>query len=284
MGNTRIEWADMSWNPVTGCTPVSEGCRNCYAARMAKRLAGRCGYPKDDPFKVTFHPDRLGDPEKWRTPRRIFVCSMGDLFHESVQFDWIDKIFAIAALCQRHTFMLLTKRHDRMAEYYNRAGFKLIIYKHIRAANGGRVPESAKTGGVAEFEVAFPLPPKNLWLGVTAENQKTANQRIPILLSIPAAVRFVSVEPYLSQIDLTPWLNKEKLDTPFGLDWVIAGGETGPGARPMQIEWVRDLRDQCMTAGVPFFFKKWGPKADEISDCVIDGKVWSEFPDLRRRT
>ena len=231
---SQIEWTDETWNPVTGCTPVSEGCKNCYAARMAKRLAGRAGYPKDDPFRVTRHADKQDDPLHWRKPRRVFVCSMGDLFHEDVPDAFIYRVLEVILLTPRHTYQMLTKRPGRMA---------------------------AVLGG---YE-AIP----NLWLGVTAENQQTADERIPLLLQTPAAVRFVSIGPMLGPIDVSPYLGQvhaDALGLPYkgddpwhdGLDWVICGGETGPGARPMNPKWVRDVRDQCMAAGVPFFFKGWG--------------------------
>lgn len=253
---TKIEWATETWNPVTGCTKISEGCQNCYAERMSKRLAGRCGYPKDNPFQVTFHPDKLDEPLRWRKPSRIFVCSMGDLFHEDVPEAWIFDIYTTMERCSQHTFLLLTKKIDRAAR---------ILHKFT-----GRT---------------WPLP--NVWLGVTAENQARANERIPILLQIPATKRFVSVEPMLGPVDLTKLTlgpNGHGLDFclnsltgwstvyPKGtdrrkimrndeftcLDWVICGGETGPGARPMHPDWVRSLRDQCQAAGTSFFFKSWG--------------------------
>ncbi len=250
---TKIEWvknADgmqgKTWNPITGCTKISDGCKNCYAERMAKRLAGRYGYPKGEPFKVTRHDDRLGQPLKWRKPQTVFVCSMGDLFHEEVDGGILCTIFDIMIVAEKHTFLILTKRPKRMQEFMT----------------------TCIQGGVIE----------NIWLGVTAENQETANERIPILLSTPAAKRFVSVEPMLGPVDLRSihmgiggkgrfTLNAldgmeeydgEIVDTHNRLDWVICGGETGPGARPMNPDWARSLRDQCQKANVPFFFKQWG--------------------------
>lgn len=171
---TKIEWAQETWNPITGCTPVSEGCQHCYARRMATRLRGRCGYPADDPFRVTFHPDRLGQPLKWKKPRMIFVCSMGDLFHDlpPPEGSWpiVDRILRVCNDCPQHIFLLLTKRIEH-AWYY----FRSPVYN-------GNYSRSELLG-------------KNIWLGVTAENQQRADERIPILLQIPAAVRFVSVEP-----------------------------------------------------------------------------------------
>ncbi|MCK4245313.1 MAG: phage Gp37/Gp68 family protein [Candidatus Omnitrophica bacterium] len=253
MSLTKIEWCTASWSPVTGCSPVSIGCQNCYAERMARRLAGRYGYPKaPNHFNVTLHPDRMDEPLRWRKPRIVFVCSMGDLFHEEVRFEWIAYILGMPRRRPQDTFIVLTKRPVRMREIisrWNEAGWQV---------------------------------PSNLWLGVTAENQATADERIPELLPIPTAVRFVSCEPLLGPIDLRPYLKD--------LDWVIVGGETGPGWRyysedaevthfwlnefikkhgPIRVDsikeiifpelwlnWVRDLRNQCKDAKVPFFFKK----------------------------
>jgi len=265
---TRIEWAEESWNPVTGCTPISEGCTHCYAKRMARRLAGRFGYPESpNEFDVTYHRDRLDQPFHWKKPRRIFVCSMSDLSHDDVNDYFIIRAFKVMKRCPQHTFMVLTKRPGRMS-----------MWVTDRWNLGERQPT---------------LP--NVWLGVTAENQKWADLRIPELLRTPAAVRFVSIEPMLSAIDLTPWLEDAMLcgihgrvprqywttqkscglcmeersvsagmapslarDIQQGLSWCIIGGETGPGARPMHPDWARGVRDQCEAAGVPFFFKSWG--------------------------
>jgi len=259
---TRIEWAEETWNPVTGCTTLSEGCAHCYAQRMAKRLAGRNGYPADSPFQVTLHPDRLQVPMHWRKPRRVFVCSMGDLFHEDVPDRFIDEVWWIMGLASQHTFMVLTKRAQRMRNW-------------IQASSD-----------------ASPLA--NVWLGVTAENHACASKRIPELLLTPAVRRFVSCEPLLGPVDLSWWR------TSWGwqrLDWCIVGGETGPGARVMAPEWARGLRDQCQDAGISFFFKKWGDwKPDVIREAgimrrsgwqplpvrhggrLLDGREWNEIP------
>lgn len=226
MGTSKIEWTEATWNPVTGCTPISEGCEHCYAKRMATRLRGRSGYPEDEPFKVTFHPEKLWEPYHWRKPRKIFVCSMGDLFHKDIPWWDLNKIFAVVEASQWHRFMVLTKRPQRMRGYFD---YLRTIWR------------------VREW------PASNLWLGVTAENQQRADERIPVLLEIPAVRRFVSVEPMLGPVDLSQWLGRSG-----GLDWVICGGETGQGARPLHPDWVRSLRDQCQMAGTPFFFKSWG--------------------------
>jgi protein gp37 len=263
MSKTRIEWADSVWNPVTGCTPISEACENCYAKRMSKRLAGRCGYPKDEPFRVTLHPDRLGQPLHWKKPRRIFVCSMGDLFHEDVDDGFLCRVFETIAVAKQHTFMILTKRPEQMREFFE----QFISCAH----------------GIWD----------NLLLGVTAENQQRANERIPILLQIPAVRRFVSVEPMLGSVDLVAALDaaidiEGKVEIPAvdGIDnwlhWVICGGETGPRARPLHPDWVRSLRYQCRASGTPFFFKSWGEwksefategELDEVLCLVDDGKM-----------
>ena len=248
MGTTKIEWADKVWNVTSGCTPISAGCANCFAARMAKRLAGRFGYPADDPFRVTLHPNRLDEPLRWRKPSRVFVVSMGDLFHEDVPDQYIDDVFSIMAWADRHEFMVLTKRPERMREWVT------------EWANHRELGPRATYG-------TWPL--SNVALGVTVENQEMADQRIPILLDTPAAKRFVSIEPALSEVDLTPWLfdgcNKDgpagygPREYPTGaLDLCILGGETGPGARPMHPDWARKCRDDCEAAGVPFMFKHWG--------------------------
>ena len=261
MGKTKIEWTEYSWNPVTGCTPISEGCQNCYARRMAKRLAGRCGYPADDPFRVTLHPERLGEPLRWRKPSRVFVCSMGDLFHPDVQPIWLSMIFNVIRECPQHTFMVLTKRPE-------------IALEHL---------------GNAMLQPYFGLP--NLWIGVTAENQQRADERIPILLQTPAAVRFISIEPCLGPVDLSYYLPKNpKKNCPenilpyynsHGLNWVICGSETGPLARPMKEEWVKNIKDQCVGADVPFFYKQKIVNGQKVALPELEGKQWAEFPEVK---
>jgi protein gp37 len=241
---TKIEWCDETWNPVTGCSPISEACEHCYAKRMANRLRGR-GYPVDEPFRPTFHPHRLQEPLHWKKPKWIFVSSMGDIFHSEVRVAWIDEVLKVIIDCPQHTFILLTKRPQNIEE------------KLYREASGRVLGDGDYLG--------------NVWIGVTAENQARANERIPILQKISAEVRFVSVEPMLGPVDIRPYLpHKQMLSSRVqsihaaapknrrGIDWVIAGGETGPGARPMHPDWARSLRDQCLDAHVPFFFKSWG--------------------------
>lgn len=250
MGKTKIEWTERTWNPITGCTPISPGCKNCYARRIAKRLAGRCGYPAaPHEFDVTIHQERFDEPLRWRTPAHVFVCSMGDLFHEDVPTLDIIGVFDVMASAHWHTFQVLTKRPQRMYE----------VCRYITNL------------------ISAPLP-ENIWLGVTAENQAMADERIPILLQIPAAVRFVSVEPMLEAVDMKGWLRKNGMfvDGQRRVDWVICGAETGPGARPMELHWSRDLRDQCAAAGVPFFFKK-----DSDGSRLLDGREWNEMPRVK---
>jgi protein gp37 len=259
VGKTKIEWTEYSWNPVTGCTPASEGCQNCYAKRMATRLKGRYGYPEDEPFKVTLHPEKLKEPLKWKKPRRVFVCSMGDLFHEQVPDEYIAKVWEVMNNASQHTFLVLTKRPQRMKDFLARLGW----YIHDR--DGYPMEAVLDEGGKYTL--------KNVWLGVTAENQQRADERIPILLQIPAAVRFVSIEPMLGPVVIPE-------EWP---DWVICGGETGPGARPIHPDWVRSLRDQCQVAGTPFFFKSWGEWAEhkvgrKKAGRLLDGRTWDEIP------
>jgi protein gp37 len=233
---------------------------------MANRLRGRYGYPAHDPFRVTFHPDRLKEPLRRKKPRRIFVCSMADIFHGDVKVEWIDNILEVIAACPQHIFLMLTKRPQNIEEkFYGEA--------------------SARVLGGGDY-----LP--NLWLGVTAENQTRADERIPILLQIPAAVRFVSLEPLLGPVLTTQARRVVSVDgeNVSRIHWMIAGGETGPGARPMHPNWVRSLRDQCIAADVPFFFKGWGEFvfSDDGSQPIrigkkragnlLDGRAWTETP------
>ena len=229
---TRIEWTDEIWNPVTGCSHVSEGCRNCYAERLALRKlqpydTGLPWTKQNAEANVKLHPERLEIPLRWKRPRRVFVNSMSDLFHEHVPVEFVDCVFKSMAFCLHHTFQVLTKRPERMCVY----------------AKGG-----VERAGLVR---SWPLP--NVHLGVSVENQETVGKRIPLLLETPAAVRFVSAEPLLGLIDLSPHIKAGA-----GIDQVIVGGESGPGARPMHPQWARSIRDQCIEMGVAFFFKQWG--------------------------
>lgn len=242
---------------------------------MARRLAGRYGYSEaPNHFDVTLRPDRLDQPLKWKKPKRIFTVSMGDLFHPLVPVEFIDEVFATITRCPQHIFLLLTKRPQQMMDYVLNAEYQVWC----RAYDADCM--------IAWSDFEWPLP--NVWLGVTAENQEQADKRIPLLLQVPAAVRFVSVEPMLSAVDLSQWLEVDyhalfaeaeyepisRNDPRYEeLSWCIVGAETGPGARPMKLEWARDLRDQCKQAGVPFFFKK------ATGGGVPDDLMIREFPE-----
>lgn len=259
---SKIEWTEETWNPITGCTKISPGCQNCYAERMSKRLAGRHGYPADEPFRVTFHWDRLSHPMKWKKPRQIFVCSMGDLFHESVNGRFINQVWmTIRNASKQHTFIILTKRPQRL-KWWTETAAK---YKHWPAED---------------------IWPPNAWLGVTAENQEQADKRIPILLQIPAAVRFVSVEPMLEPVSLR-WASWEPikrdrtthhLDGLRRLDWVIIGAESGPKARKVDNTHILNLLLQCSDAHVPVFLKQAWINGKLVKMPHFGGQVWDQFP------
>lgn len=277
-----ISWTDETWNPIIGCTKVSFGCDNCWAERMA-RLHYHADFPNGWDGHVKLFPERLEQPLRWRRPRKIAVGLMGDLFHEDVHYSYIRLIFACAMACPQHTFQVLTKRPRRMLDFFN-------------------------SNSVSVLPVQWPLP--NVWLGVSVENQQTADERIPLLLHTPAAVRFVSAEPLLGPIDLrySAFNGSDSIQSLEGLHWVIVGGESGPWARPTHPDWVRSLRDQCVAAGVPFHFKQWGEYCwpEQMTEDVwrmvdaqvnlagipeeayrvgkkaagrmLDGKEWLEFP------
>lgn len=309
---TKIEWTDQTWNPITGCTPVSPGCAHCYARRMAKRLAGRCGYPAaPHEFEVTLHPERLNEPLGWKKPRRVFVCSMGDLFHEDVPDEYVDAVFAVMAVAEQHTFQVLTKRPERMYQWsrslytrsfrYSALGNRSVSYTYSKI--GEMLRAGALEYGVQVGPINRSFPLANVWLGVTAETQMQANQRIPVLLSTEAKVRFVSIEPMLGPVDLTSLTGLQReWDALTGyqykigdgssqllwqtgtihLNWVICGGETGPDARPMDDAWALSLLEQCQGAGVPFFYKGAGtaryPK-DDLHYRRLNGELWEQYPE-----
>ena len=283
MRNTKIEWCDDTWNPITGCTLVSEGCRHCYAARLAatrmKNHPSRAGLARlnaagEAKFtgEVRLNEGWLDQPLRWRRPRRIFVCAHGDLFHEAVPDEWIDRVFAVMALAPQHTFQVLTKRPERSATYL------------ARRDDRGRIPANdyaalmAMTGcwSTPALDLhAWPLT--NVWLGTSVEDQATADERIPHLLAAPAAVRFLSAEPLLGRVDIRRWLRPRQSKHEGGgwttdfnqVGWIIVGGESGRGARPMHPDWARHLRDQCVAAGVPFFFKQWGEWGPSSSEEAV---------------
>ena len=287
MGKTKISWATHSWNPITGCTKVSSGCAHCYAETMANRFKNL--YP-DGFGKVTLHPERLEQPLHWRKPARIFVPSMGDLFHDDVSTYFISAVWEIMERAHWHTFLVLTKRPERM-------------YRWV---------DSHKSSGA-------PMLP-NVWLGVSVENQQAADERIPLLLQVPAALHWVSYEPALGPVDLSRWLRRWdcacewsvpasalganpsgilvcpgcgasgglQLSRNPSLGWLVCGGESGKGARPPHPQWFRDVRDQCVAAGVPFHFKQWGeyrpiideplPKATKIAVVSPSGQRIPWYP------
>ena len=261
---SRIEWTDATWNPIRGtkgrwsCVKVSPGCLNCYAETMNVRLGGPLYLPGADEL----HLERtlLKAPLTWRRPRRVFVCSMTDLFEDRVPTDWIDSVFAVMALARQHTFQVLTKRPQRMRDYL--LGFRFgEINEAARAASGRDDVAVLPTQAHGMVETRWPLP--NVWLGVSVENQKYADRRVLPLLQTPAAVRFVSAEPLLGPIEGIPmrrWCTGHGLSEGCcrGLDWVIVGGESGPGERPCDLDWIRDIRDQCRASGVAVFVKQLG--------------------------
>jgi protein gp37 len=230
---STIEWTDATWNPVTGCSKVSPGCAHCYAETFAERWRGVPGHPYEQGFDLRLWPARLEQPLRWRRPRKIFVNSMSDLFHEAIPESFLREIFDVMVRADHHIFQILTKREERMAE------------------------------------LAPSLPwPDHVWMGVTIETGRFA-RRADRLREVPAAVRFISAEPLLGPL--------ERLDLE-GIDWLIAGGESGPKHRPVRQEWVLDLRDRCGEANVPFFFKQWGGVRSKTGGRVLEGRTWDEMP------
>ena len=293
--STQIEWADATWNPIAGCSLVSPGCTNCYAMRHAARMermlppnSHYAGLTKPSKFgpvwtgKVNLAPDHIiTKPLRWRKPKRIFVNSMSDLFHESIPDAWIDRVLAVMALAPQHVFQVLTKRPLRMQNYLRNPAtpsqiLRMIANMHME----GLIPQAR--------EITLPL--RNVWLGVSVEDQARADERIPLLLDTPAAVRWISAEPILGPIDLEniPWggvrtnILRGWSDAKIGLHWIVAGAESGPGARPCDIEWIRSLRDQCAGAGVPFFWKQHVEAGRKISLPMLDGVTHDAFPEAAR--
>jgi protein gp37 len=258
---TAIEWTDTVWNPTTGCDRVSPGCDNCYAMTMARRLKGMGSekYQRDgDPrtsgpgFGVSIHPATLSEPLRWRKPRRVFVNSMSDLFHDDIPQSFLAQVFAVMARTPQHTYQVLTKRHGRMRSLLNTGAFAWQVQQTAERAD----PDFDDPPGW------WPLP--NVWLGVSVEDQKRADLRIPALLDTPAAVRFLSCEPLLGPVSIWEHLsnpsNRRRLSgRPLPhLDWVIIGGESGPGARRMELDWAQSLVDQCQAAAIAPFVKQLG--------------------------
>lgn len=234
---SKIEWTEATWNPVTGCTKISEGCTNCYADRMARRLKAMGQKNYINGFKVTLHPHALNLPITWKKPQTIFVNSMSDLFHKDIPFDFIQQVFGVMTNAYWHRFQILTKRAERLAQLA-----PLINW------------------------------PDNVWMGVTVENSSYID-RIGYLRNVPAVVRFLSLEPLLGPL--------HDMDLSY-IDWVIVGGESGPGARPMDEKWVIDIQNQCRKKNVPFFFKQWGGVNKKKTGRSINGKTFSEMPEQKK--
>lgn len=235
MSSTKIEWTEATWNPVTGCTKISEGCRHCYAERMAMRLQAMGAENYRDGFLVRCHEKALLIPFSWKRPRMIFVNSMSDLFHKDIPFGFLHRIFEVMNHTPQHTYQILTKRADRLSELAPRLSWT-----------------------------------PNIWMGVTVESQGYVG-RIDCLRTVGAAVRFISMEPLLGPVNADI----------EGIDWVIVGGESGPGARPMRKEWVTEIRDQCIVKGVPFFFKQWGGVQKKKNGRLLENRTWDGMPESR---
>ncbi len=319
MSKSKIEWTDKTWNVNSGCTKVSQGCKNCYAEREWGRLSKN---PNTVYFERKFtdvmcHPERLEQPLQWKKPCKIFINSMSDLFHDDVPFEFIASVFAVMSVTTRHTYQILTKRPERMLEFFkwveDGAGVfpDSRISEHLPSGIKWQ-PVSKTSGGYDSCGPAYPY--ENVWIGVSVEDQKTADERIPILLDTPAAVRWISVEPLLGEIDLTNihykngygcspcegcgsdiYFNalsgysycKGDCDHPVwsALDWVVVGGETGKNARAMHPDWVRSIRDQCKSVGVYFLFKQWGSIGEDgiyrqksKNGRLLDGQLHDDYP------
>jgi protein gp37 len=240
--NSKIEWTDATWNPVRGCTKISPGCVHCYAETFAERFRGVPGHPFEQGFDLRLVPEKLGDPLRWSKSQRVFVNSMSDLFHEQVPDEYIVSVARVMVAANWHTYQVLTKRADRMQS-------------------------------LLKGKLRFAAEQQHIWWGVSVENQKHGLPRIDLLRESPARVRFLSVEPLLEH--LGP-INLK------GINWVIVGGESGPGARPMSIDWVRDIQVQCREARVAFFFKQWGGVRKSETGRSLDGRTYDEFPERKQ--
>lgn len=239
--DSNIEWTEFTWNPVTGCVKVSQGCKNCYAERMAKRLKAMGSSRYADGFAPTMHWDLIDAPKRWKKSRLVFVNSMSDLFQDEVPDDFIQRVFDTMAACPQHKFQILTKRSERLRDMALRLQW-----------------------------------PRNVWMGVSVEDSRVLD-RVEHLISVPAAVRFLSCEPLLGPLDSLPLQQ---------VDWVIVGGESGPKAREIRPAWVRSIRQQCRKHSVPFFFKQWGGVRKDMTGRLLDGRTYDEMPeevDDRRR-
>lgn len=260
---TEIEWSDATWNPVRGCTKVSPGCKHCYAETFAERWRGIPGHAYERGFDPRVVPEMLDQPLRWTRPRTVFVNSMSDLFHADFPREYIATVFGVMAATQRHTYQVLTKRDPRefFRWYEGESGAGASAMAALYAA--------AHVHPDVDVDMVVPWPLPNVWLGVSVEDRKYGIPRIDQLRETPAAIRFLSVEPLLEdlgEIDLR------------GIHWVIVGGESGAGARPMDAAWVRSLRDQCEAAGVAFFFKQWGGVRKKAAGRVLDGRTHDAMP------
>jgi len=235
---TSIEWTDATWNPVRGCTKISPGCKHCYAETFAERFRGVKGHPYEQGFDLRLVPEKLTEPFTWRSPKLVFVNSMSDLFQPGVTDEYVEAVASVMTAARWHTFQVLTKRAERLRELLN-----------------GRLRLAARA--------------ENIWWGVSVEDKRHGVPRIDQLRATPATVRFLSIEPLLEDIG--------KLNL-SGISWVIVGGESGPGARPMSKEWVVSIRDQCLSAHVPFFFKQWGGVRKIRNGPLLDGRTYDEYP------
>ncbi len=328
--NAQIEWTDATWNPITGCSVVSAGCKNCYAMKLAggrlKNHKSRLGLTVDTvngpvwTGKVRFNKEWLNQPICWTRQRMVFVCAHADLFHPAVPDHWIDTVFGIMWAClygrneqDGHIFQVLTKRADRMHDYF-KADRRESWARAAIHYGGGIDPD-----GLYDQIMDFDGPHPRVWLGVSVENQAAADERIPLLLQTPAAVRWVSAEPLLGPVDIERWIDPigvtcmdvcgdsqylkdgdvETVDNgkevfpicpecglvgswtgyDHGIDWIVVGGESGPNARPMHPDWARSLRDQCANAGVPFLFKQWGEYVPGEHGVSVNFSKWAEIPD-----
>lgn len=276
MAKNAFKWWDDSWNPVSGCTKVSDGCKHCYAERDWGRLVHLPAYAGRKFTDVACHFERLDQPLHWKKPRRVFVNSMSDLFHPDVSDEFIARVFAVMGNANHHTYLVLTKRPQRMKEWFSK------LQNHhgmvVLPTTSEKSQHSRCDAICVGLESDWPL--KNLWLGVSAENQQSAIERIPLLLQTPAVVRWASAEPLLGAIDLTDlpvgeferWNALEEPVPNFPrLNWVVVGGESGANARPMHNRWARSLRDQCKAAGVSFLFKQWGEFAPWTPEFPVIG-------------
>ncbi|MEV0650118.1 phage Gp37/Gp68 family protein [Phytomonospora sp. NPDC050363] len=268
--NSSIEWTEATWNPTTGCDQISPGCDNCYALTLAKRLKamGSEKYQQDgDPrtsgpgFGVTVHPGALEEPLRWRKPRVVFVNSMSDLAHARIPDDFVAKVFGVMAACPQHTFQVLTKRPKRFAKLLGDTGFVAAAQSHAKAVLGGAADQGTDI---------WPLP--NVWVGTSIESDEYC-WRADQLRKTTAAVRFLSCEPLLGPL---PSLNLD------GIDWAIVGGESGPGHRPLDLGWVRDIRDHCLDQQVRLFFKQVGGLTPKAGGRLLDGRTWDEYPIARQ--